>query len=385
MKHLAIIKFDEIFLKGKNQVLFINQLINNLDRKLKINGDCLIVRRRLFLMVEYSTKETWKELKKILSQTFGIAKFYKAFKFPKEIDSLNLFLLSFLEGKSVASFRILTKRSDKTFPKTSWEIDRILGEIIHSHFGIPVILKNPELTIYIEIATKEIFVHFEEFSGLGGLPIGISGKVLALISGGIDSPVAAWQIMKRGGSITFLHFHSYPLTNNSSIEKVREIISVLQEFHGKCKLILVPFSEIQKCIITNSPPSYRVLLYRRYMFKIAQKIAYIENAQAIVTGESLGQVSSQTIQNISAISAGIEHLIFRPLIGYNKSEIIALSKTIGTFNASIEPDQDCCSLFAPKRPILFAKTEDVSKFESFLPIKNIFNNTLANIENVVIS
>ena len=217
------------------------------------------------------------------------------------------------------------------------------------------------------------------------MPIGISGKALALISGGIDSPVAAWQIMKRGCSITFLHFHSYPLTNNSSIEKVREIISVLQEFHGKCKLILVPFSEIQKCIITNSPPSYRVLLYRRYMFKIAQKIAYIENAQAIVTGESLGQVSSQTIQNISAISAGIEHLIFRPLIGYNKSEIIALSKTIGTFSSSIEPDQDYCSLFMPKRPVLFAKTEDGCNLESSLPIKKNFNETLSKIENLVIS
>ena len=385
MNHLAIIKFDEIALKGKNQPLFINQLVNNLDRRLKNNGDFLIVRRRLFLEVEYSKKDSWKEIKKILSQTFGIAKFYKAFKFPKNIDALKPFLLSFLEGKSIASFRIKTKRSDKAFSKNSWEIDRILGEAVHSHLGIPIKLKTPELTIYVEIAINEIFVHFQEFSGLGGLPTGISGRVLALISGGIDSPVAAWQIMKRGCSITFLHFHSYPLTNNSSIEKVREIVDLLQAFHGKSKLILVPFSEIQKCIITNSPSAYRILLYRRYMFKIAQKIALKEKALALLTGESLGQVSSQTIQNITAISAGTKLPILRPLIGYNKSEIISIAKSIGTFNTSIEPDQDCCSLFVPKRPVLFAKTTEVSELEKKLPIKNIFKNTLANIENLVIS
>ena len=166
MNHLAIIKFDEIFLKGKNRPLFINQLVNNLDRRLKSNGDFLIVRRRLFLEVEYSKKDSWKEIKKTLSQTFGIGKFYKAFKLPKNIASLKPFLLSFLEGKSIASFRIKTKRSDKTFSKTSWEIDRILGETIHSHLGIPIILKTPELTIYVEIATNEIFVHFQEVSGL---------------------------------------------------------------------------------------------------------------------------------------------------------------------------------------------------------------------------
>jgi len=385
MNHLAIIKFDEISLKGKNQPLFINQLVNNLDRRLKNNGDFLIVRRRLFLEVEYSKKESWKEIKQTLSQTFGIAKFYKAFKFSKNIDTVKPFLLSFLEGKSIESFRIKTKRSDKSFPKTSWEIDRILGEVVHSHLKIPIILKNPELTIYVEITTNEILVHFQEFSGLGGLPTGISGRVLALISGGIDSPVAAWQIMKRGCSITFLHFHSYPLTNNSSIEKVREIVGLLQSFHGKSKLILVPFSEIQKCIITNAPTAYRILLYRRYMFKIAQKIALKEKALALLTGESLGQVSSQTIQNITAISAGTKLPILRPLIGYNKPEIISIAKSIGTFNTSIEPDQDCCSLFVPKRPVLFAKTTEVSELEKKLPIKNIFKNTLANIESLVIS
>ena len=261
------------------------------------------------------------------------------------------------------TFRIETNRADKRFTMTSPEVNQVLGRFVEELTGARVNLSNPDLTVYLDIQSRGILLYFNENPAHGGLPVGSSGRVAVMLSGGIDSPVAAWHMMKRGCPATYIHFHSYPLVDRSSIEKAGELVQHLARHQRQSELYLAPLAEIQKRIIVETPPSYRVLLYRRFMVRIAEKLARQAKAKAIITGESCGQVSSQTVENIAVVDDVATMPVLRPLIGMNKEEIVGMARKIGTFPISIQPDQDCCSLFVPKHPETRARLATVEKLE----------------------
>jgi thiamine biosynthesis protein ThiI len=289
-------------------------------------------------------------------------------KTARDIDELRARILESLNGARFESFRIETQRGDKTFPLNSPEINRQLGAAVKEQSGARVDLSNPELTVTVEILPHDAFFGFEKISGAGGLPVGASGRLVALISGGIDSPVAAYRMMKRGCRLIFVHFHSAPYLDKTSQEKVRQLITLLTRHQFLSRLYLVPFGEIQRQIVTAVNRPLRVVLYRRMMLRIAEAIARKEKAKALVTGESLGQVASQTLENISVIQQAATLPILRPLVGMDKQEIIDQARRMGTFDISSIPDQDCCQLFVPKHPATKARFDEVEEAESRLEI-----------------
>jgi tRNA uracil 4-sulfurtransferase len=266
---------------------------------------------------------------------------------------------------------VSVKRADKRFPMKSPEIEREVGGRIKLARGWRVDLGAPELTISIEMLKSEAFYAFGKDRGPGGLPTGVSGKVACLLSGGIDSPVAAWRMMKRGCSALLVHFHSYPILSRASQEKVRELAQVLTTYQQRTRLFLVAFGEIQRQVVLTVPAPLRVVIYRRLMVRIADRIARANGARALVTGEVIGQVASQTLENMSVIAEATSLPILRPLVGMDKEEIVAEAGRLGTFEISIVPDQDCCQLFTPRHPATRATRRAVEEAESRLPIEEM--------------
>jgi thiamine biosynthesis protein ThiI len=323
----------------------------------------------------------WPEVRDRVKECFGVAKFFKAYEFPLDLDAVKEALPSLLQQqKTFTSFRISANRADKRFPVRSNEINRDLGAYVEGLTGARVDLSQPELQIFLDVLPSGILVYFDEVRGHGGLPVGVSGDVMVMLSGGIDSPVAAWQMMKRGCRALFTHFHSYPLVDRSSIEKAMDLAQHLARHQDASNLTLAPLGEIQKRIIVSTPPAYRVILYRRFMVRITEALALRHGAKAIVTGESCGQVSSQTLDNIAVIDQVANMPVLRPLIGLNKEEIVNIAQSIGTFSISIQPDQDCCSLFVPKHPETHAKLATVTKLEAQLPVDDLVQQALAGAE-----
>ncbi len=277
-----------------------------------------------------------------------------------------------------------TKRSDKEFKLSSPEVSRTIGEVVFEGFGKKrkVSLKNPELTIYIELTDRENLVYLDKIKGTGGLPAGVSGKVLCLLSSGFDSPVAAYQLAKRGASVNFLHFHSYPYTDKASQENVKKIVKVLNEYQYNGRLFSAAFGEFQKQVVGNAPAKLRVILYRRMMMRVAEKFALSIKAKALVTGDSLGQVASQTLDNMTAVSASVGMAILRPLVGYDKEDIINMAGQIGTKDISSTPYEDCCSMFVPAHPETKAKMDEVLKAEANMDIEKLLKDIFTNIEEV---
>ncbi|MFH1314882.1 MAG: tRNA uracil 4-sulfurtransferase ThiI, partial [Candidatus Uhrbacteria bacterium] len=274
------------------------------------------------------------------------------------------------------TFKVITKRSHKLFPATSMEVSRDVGARVLEQTKKAVDIHNPDLTIQIEITEKQTYIFTEKIPGAGGLPVGSSGTVVSLLSGGIDSPVASWQLMKRGCQVIFVHFHSAPQTSQEAIDKVQELSELLSPWQIKTKLYLVPFLNIQKEIVKECRGEYRVVLYRRFMYRIAEQIAEQENAKALVTGESVGQVASQTIENIATINDAVTIPILRPLIGLDKIEIIDRAKQIGTYELSILPHEDCCSLFVPRHPVTKSNIGVARKEEGKLDVDKLITNAI---------
>jgi thiamine biosynthesis protein ThiI len=293
------------------------------------------------------------------------------------VDAIAAQILDDLGERCVSTFRVSAKRADKRFPLTSPELEREVGGRIKEARGWTVNLAKPELTIHVEALTEEAFYYFDKEPGAGGLPAGTSGRVACLLSGGIDSPVAAWRLMRRGCRVTFVHFHSYPILSRASQEKARELVALLTKFQYDSRLFLVPFGEIQQRVVLAVAPPLRVVIYRRLMMRIAEAIARRSRAQALVTGEVVGQVASQTLENLSAINAVVRMPVLRPLVGLDKDEITAEAQRLGTFPISIIPDQDCCTLFTPRHPATKARMPDVERAEAGLPIEDIVNEALA--------
>ena len=265
------------------------------------------------------------------------------------------------------TFAVRVKRGNKSYPATSQELEREIGAAIISATGLRVDLERPDLTVAVEIVEDTAFVLLEKVGGPGGLPVGVSGRVLVLLSSGFDSPVAAWRMAKRGCVVDFVHFHSYPYTSDASFRNVEEIAQLLNVWQCGCgQLRTVPLIEYQKAVVTSAPAALRVLLYRRMMVRVAERIARTTGAAALVTGESIGQVASQTISNITAVEAIAGLPVFRPLLGYDKLEIVRQAEEIGTAVISSRPYDDCCSLLTPAHPATHAATAELDAAEAAL-------------------
>ncbi len=388
MKPCIIVHYDEIGLKGNNRGFFEQRLIDNLAEKIKIyglNGSISKNFGRFKIgLANFPNKDEKDSWKKVLDTTFGIA--YYGFGFQTitegEDESLKEAIRFLAKDTEFETFRITTSRANKNFPMTSMEVNHMLGGTVLRNFeNKKVKLKNPDIAFYVEILGKHAFCYAGKQRGAGGLPIGSAGKGLVLISGGIDSPVAAYYMAKRGMNLQFIHFHSYPQTSQKSVDKVRQLTQKLTQFHPYLKLHMCPFLEIQKEILKNIPDKFRIIFYRRIMLKIAERLAKKIGAKGLVTGESLSQVASQTIENMTVIHEAVEIMpILQPLVGFDKSEIIDVAKRIDTFQTSIKPHDDCCTVFMPKSPETRGKLDEVLAQEKKIDVEDLVELGFKSIE-----
>jgi tRNA uracil 4-sulfurtransferase len=374
----VVLHYQEIALKGNNRPWFVARLVRNLREATKGAGvrEVRALMGRVELVLEEGGR--WEAVRERLSHVFGVANFAKAGRVPLDIDTIAREILNDLGDRHPATFRVSARRADKRFPLTSPQIEREIGGRIKEAKGWNVNLAAPELTIHVEALTDQAFYFFGKEPGPGGLPVGVSGKVACLLSGGIDSPVAAWRMMRRGCRVLLVHFHSYPILSRASQEKARELAAILARWQLHSRLLLVPFGEIQQRVVLAVAPPLRVVIYRRLMMRIAEAIARGARAQALVTGEVVGQVASQTLENLQAINAVVSLPVFRPLIGMDKDEITAEAQRLGTYPVSIIPDQDCCTLFTPRHPATRARIADVEAAESALPLDEIVAQAVAS-------
>jgi thiamine biosynthesis protein ThiI len=369
--HSFVVHYQEIALKGKNRPWFLAQLVRSLRRVVsdlpgtKVNA----LMGRIEVVPGAAAAEA--DVADRIRHTFGIANFSLARRVPIDLDGIAAAVLQDLGDRSCRSFRVSARRADKRYPLSSPQIEREVGGRIKAAKGWHVDLEQPEIDIRLELLSNEAFYFFEKQQGPGGLPIGTAGRVVCLLSGGIDSPVAAYRMMKRGCTVTFVHFHSYPILSRASIEKARSLVTLLTRRQHRSRLYLVPFGEIQQQVLLSVPAPMRVVVYRRLMLRIAERIARLRRAQALVTGDVVGQVASQTLENLAVVGQVATLPLFRPLVGMDKDEIMAQAQTLGSYGISIIPDQDCCTLFTPRNPATRARLDDVEAGERQLAIDDL--------------
>jgi thiamine biosynthesis protein ThiI len=380
-----VVHYQELALKGKNRPWFLSRLVRNLRRALSD----LDVRNVRALMgrieVVLGPGAVPSVVSERLSRVFGVANFSYAGHTPldygrsdvtSDLDAIAKAILNDLGDRTCTSFRVSARRADKRFPLTSPQIEREVGGRIKEARGWTVNLDDPDLVIHVELLTDRAFYFFGKERGAGGLPTGTAGRVVCLLSGGIDSPVAAHRMMKRGCTVTFAHFHSYPILSRASQEKARELVTLLTRWQQRSRVYLVAFGEIQQQVVLAVPGPMRVVVYRRLMMRIAEAIARARGAQALVTGEVVGQVASQTLENLAVIGSVATMPIFRPLIGMDKDEITAEAIRLGTYPISIVPDQDCCTLFTPRNPLTRARLDEIVAAEQALPIDDLVDRAV---------
>jgi thiamine biosynthesis protein ThiI len=379
---LLVNLFHELALKGGNRPFFLKKAKAHVKRALKGLGSRLEAEWPMALLF-HLPKGAWPEAQERLSTTLGVETFAQVLRLPPDLKAIEAALAKALEGESFATFRVTAKRSDKSFPLTSPEIERALGAFIQERTGARVRLKGAEREFVVRLLPGAALLEVARHPGPGGLPPGVSGRVVALLSGGIDSPVAAYRLMRRGAEVVLVHFHPFPLLSGASREKAKALAERLARFQHRVRLHLVPFSEVQRRIILEAPKAYRVVLYRRYMLRLAEAIAKEEGALALGTGDSLGQVASQTLENLYAVNQAATLPVFRPLIGLDKEEIMKEAQRIGTYPISILPDEECCTLFAPKHPVTRAELSVVLDAESRLPTEELLELALKEREVVL--
>ena len=367
----VLIRYHEIALKKGNRPYFIELLKRNLISSVKDLGVKEIRSLPARLLLTFKADHDPQLLIERIRGVFGVANFSMVERTSRDIDALRTRILESLRGNPFCSFRIETQRGDKTFSLNSPEINRLLGAAVKEQSGARVDLTDAELTVTVEILPRDAFFGFDKIAGAGGLPVGASGRVVALISGGIDSPVGAYRMMQRGCRLIFVHFHSTPYLDQTSQEKVRQLVRELTRRQFQSRLYMIPFGEIQRQIVAAVARPLRVILYRRMMLRIAEEVARREKCKALATGESLAQVASQTLENMAVIQQAAQLPILRPLVGMDKQEIIDQARRIGTYEISSMPDQDCCQLFVPKHPATKARLADVQEDESRLDIEEL--------------
>ena len=365
----AIVHYHEISLKGGNRPVFLRYLQQNLLRATSDLGPVRVVQLPGRIMLDLACHPDPDTVRDRLGRVSGIANLALAERTSSSLDAMKRAVEGAIAGRAFGSFRITARRAFKTFPLSSVELNRVLGaHVLALRPEARVDLAHAELNVHVEVLPGEAFVYCDRRPGAGGLPVGSSGSVMALLSGGIDSPVAAWRMMKRGCRVVFVHFHSVPYLPDVSRKKARELVERLTQWQYFSRLFLVPFGEIQREVVLSVPAPARVVVYRRLMVRIAERLARQVGAAALVTGDSLGQVASQTLHNLARIDEAVTLPILRPLIGMDKLEITEQAHALDTFEISIEPDADCCTLFVPPHPGTRMSGEEAAAVEARLDI-----------------
>lgn len=375
-----VARYHEIALKRGNRGQFVNQLRSNVVRILRGTGVNRTVNGPGRLIIPLPDLELWPAARERLRHVFGLTNFLLCQRSERTIEVLARNVVAALGERPIGSFAVRTRRADKHYPLTSPEISRQVGSAVHEHTHARVDLEQPELEIFVEMLDRDAFFSLEKVGAPGGLPLGSSGRVLTLLSGGIDSPVAAHRMLRRGCTMEFIHFHGAPYQSRASQQKARELIDLLCRWQPDTRLHCVAFGELQRTIVTHVPRRYRVVLYRRLMVRIACALADRIGAAAIVTGESLGQVASQTLTNLGTIEAASPLPILRPLIGMDKQEITDQAARLGTLPISIQPDDDCCQLFVPRHPSTAMRLDEADHAEAGLDIGTLVATALAAVE-----
>lgn len=388
MNEMILLKLGEMVLKGLNRRSFEDKLQANIYRRLNHLGQFRVYTRQSATYVEPMTEEcdmdgAWEALTKV----FGVVGLSRARACDKDKDAILTAAQEYLGDRLSAAktFKVETKRADKTFPMTSIQLSQYVGgELDERYPNLKVDVHNPELTVHVEIRDYAAFVHADPEPGAGGLPVGINGRAVSLLSGGIDSPVASWMIAKRGVSLEMVHFFSYPYTSNEAKEKVLELARLLTPWCGKLTVHVVPFTAIQEELRRSCPQELFTVIMRRFMMRISERVAQRCGAKALVTGECLGQVASQTIEAMTVTGAVTSLPILRPVVGMDKEDIVKISRKIGTYDTSILPYEDCCTVFTPRHPCLRPTLEELEAAERDLEIEAMVQAAVDGIERVQI-
>ena len=382
MKEIILIKIGEIVLKGLNKRSFEKTLINNIKYRIRKAGNFEIKNAQSTIYIIPSDDESDLDTAiEIVKKIFGIAKLSRCACVDKDINKIKECAYNYLKDKLpyVSSFKVEAKRSDKLFPMKSPDICRELGGYLLERFkNLKVDVHNPEITVTVEIRDFGAYVRYDDIKGAGGIPVGTSGKAMVLISGGIDSPVASFMLAKRGLELNAIHFVSPPYTSERAEDKVKRLLEKVAEYSGRIKLFIVPFTEIQESIKDNCKEELFTIIMRRFMMKISSSIAKREECKALITGESLGQVASQTLLALGCTDEASDMIIFRPLIGMDKDEIVTISRKIDTFDISIEPYEDCCTVFTPKHPRTKPSLKFVKIEEAKLNMDELIDKAIEN-------
>jgi len=383
-----LIRYGELALKGKNQKTFLNQLVKNIKELIKSEtGEEPLIETeqgRIFLKLNGQSPEKYYEP---LKKAFGVLSFSPVRKTELDMEAMQKTALEEMLAldKKPATFRVTVRRPNKRFPVKSPQAQKNIGAfLLRNYSGLKVDLHSPDVEVFVEIRYDAAYVYTRKINAPGGLPLGTGGKAMLLLSGGLDSPVAGWLTMKRGVVIEAVHFYSYPYTSERAKEKVLDLARVLAQFAGEIKVHIVPFTRIQESISEKCYDSLWITLMRRFMFRIAERIAEKRNALALVTGENIGQVASQTIESIYAINRVIHTPVLRPLITMDKEEIMNIARNINTYDISIRPYEDCCTVFLPKEPKTKPKLEACEKAEELLRVEELVQDAVQNTEVITI-
>lgn len=389
MKEIILVKNGELALKGLNRSSFEDILIKNMKRRLNDLGSFEFTKSQSTIMVDPLDDDIdLDDAVDIVSRVFGIAALSRACVCEKDFEDIKATALSYLkdELEDAKTFKVEAKRSDKKFPMKSPEICRELGGFLLSKFrNLSVDVHNPDITVTVEVRDKYAFVRGNNIKGAGGMPTGTSGRAGILISGGIDSPVAAYMMAKRGIELCAIHFASPPYTSELAEMKVMELLKKVARYSGVITTYVVPFTKIQEAIRDLCPEEYFTIIMRRIMMMISEKLAVHQNCSALITGESVGQVASQTMYALACTDCAVNMPVFRPCIGMDKEEIIAISRKIDTFQTSIQPYKDCCTVFTPKHPKTKPHLDDVIKAEANIKnLEELMNEAIQNVKKVII-
>ena len=382
MKEVILVKNGEIALKGQNRSSFEDMLVKNMRRRLRFMGDFTFTKAQSTIIIEPPQGAELDLVEQIVSRVFGIAAFSRAASLQKDMDVILEQAPQYLEEQllQAKTFKVEAKRSDKAFAYQSPQISAMLGERLLDKFPhLTVDVHNPDVTVRVEIRDREAFVHGTQLRGAGGLPTGSAGRAALLISGGIDSPVAGYMMAKRGLELFCIHFASPPYTSDRAHEKVKSLLAQLARYSGRINLCTVGFTQIQESIRDLCPDDYFTLIMRCFMMRISSILAARNDCAALITGESLGQVASQTLPAIACTDSQADIPVFRPLIGMDKEEIITISRKIETFDISVLPYEDCCTVFTPRHPRTRPRIEDVLKAQSALDVQVLINAALENV------
>ena len=389
MKEIFLLKLGEIVLKGANKRQFESRLRQNVRRRMKKFGqfDVYIMQSTVYVEPKDDLCDVdgaWEACRKI----FGVVSMCRCRPCEKNLDAIFEAIENYLgdELDCAKSFKVESKRSDKQFPMTSIQISQeIGGRLAEAHPGVAVDVHHPDYTVYVEVRDFAAYVHGPAEPGAGGLPTGVGGRAMCLLSGGIDSPVAAYMIAKRGVEIEAVHFFSYPYTSQLAKDKVVELARLVAKYSGKMTVNVVPFTEIQEAIRDNCPEEYFTLVMRRFMMEISQRIARHDGCGALITGENLGQVASQTMEAMTVTGAVVDMPIFMPLVGMDKEEIVAIARKIGTLETSILPYEDCCTVFTPKHPKTKPTLGQLINAEKDLDREALMERALAGVEKIKVA